>query len=165
MGKFIESMLWCIGYFFISSILVGSFIFGLFNVAIEAVIPEGTAIRYLLQKIIETAVICAILYITLHRSGHKGNITAFSGKTTVKYMLIPVIISVILFQILFLAQEISFRINLPSASQSRPEIFLSLLPQFVLQSAVYIIIMIFGYKKGYKKFDGERTEMLSVKMD
>ncbi|MCL2159200.1 MAG: hypothetical protein FWH48_07325 [Oscillospiraceae bacterium] len=167
MGKFIESTLWCIGYFFLSSILIGSFVFGLLNIGIEAAFSEET-IKNLVQTIIETIVIGVILYIFMRINGHKGNITAFSGKVTVKDMLIPIIISVLLFQTLSLLNDIDIRVNLPSEyylfSANKQDALASLLPQFILQSAAYALFMIFGYNAGYKKYDKERTEMMSKKM-
>jgi hypothetical protein len=167
MGKFIESTLWCIAYFFVSAILIGSFVFGLLNIGIEAAVSGGI-IRKILQIIVETTVISVLLYIAMRISGHKGNITAFSGKITVKDMLIPIIISVMLFQTLVLLNDISFRMNLPPEhhlfSNNKQEVFLSLFPQFIFQSAVYLTSMIYGYSKGYKKYEKERTEMLSNKM-
>jgi len=169
MGRFVESTLWCIAYFLILVIFLGSFIYGLLNNLIESATSEGT-IRNILQTLVQTVVCCLLLYIIMFRSGHKGNITAFTGKTTLKDMIIPITISVLLFQILLLLNRIDFIMTLPQEhylyiDRNKQEVFISLLPRFLLQSILYLISMILGYRNGYKKFDKERLEMLSNKME
>ena len=168
MAKFVALTFRGIMYFLLSWI-AGSFIRDLLNPFIEAV-SQGAATRYLMRVIIETVVVCVFLYIIMRRGTHRGSIVMITEKKPVplKEALMPIIISVLLAQILPLVQEIDFRINLEPefylyAAGSR-EAFMSLLPQFVLQSAVYAIFMAWGYAQGYKKFSKDRMEMLSKKM-
>lgn len=164
MRKFIEPTLRCMGYFFLSW-FVGKFIYSIINIALENAVSEG-AIRTLLNLSVKTIVICLFLYTIMHRGGHKGNITMFK---TAKEVFMPVIITVLLFQVLQMNTDIRFRESFPQGhylfiSENRQEIFVSLLPQFVIQTILYAVSMIFGYNKGYIKSKKERIEMLSDKM-
>ena len=167
MGKFVVLTFRGVMYFLLSWI-AGSFIRDLLSPFIEAV-SVGAA-RYLVRVIIETVMACVFLYIIMRRGTHRGSIVIITEKKPMplKEALMPIIISVLLAQILPLVQEIDFRINLEPefylyAAGSR-EAFISLLPQFALQSAVYAISMAWGYAQGYKKFSKDRMAMLSKKM-
>lgn len=167
MGKFIESTLRCVTYFFLSW-LAGKFIYSIINIALETATSEGT-VRILLNLSVKTLVICLFLYIIMHRSGYNGNITMFSGKKPVKEIFIPIIIAVLLFQTLQINTDIDFRGSFPPGyylfiSENRREIFVSLLPQFIIQTILYAASMILGYNKGYIKSEKEKIKMTSDKM-
>lgn len=156
MGKFIESTLKCMLYFFLAW-LAGTVIIGVLNIIIENVISAGTARRFI-QVILETAAMCVLLYIAMHRRGHKGDISTFAGKRSVKEIIIPSIIAVFVLQLIPLFTEMQAILSLPpehylsAAGQSNKEIFISLLPRFIPQSILYTAIMILGYHIGYKKY-------------
>jgi len=167
MGKFIESTLRCMIYFFLSW-LAGKFVSDVFTIVIESTTPPGT-IRSLLRIASVMLFVCIFLYIIMHRTGHKGNITKFTEKKPLKEVLISIIIAVLLVQVIPLLQEIQFIINLPPehylyVSQDKNEVFVSLLPRFILQSIVYIILMSVAYNSGYKKLEKDRNKMMLNKM-
>ena len=156
MKEYFKSTIFCI-VCFISSYLVGSFIWALtIQLVIGIAMLPGIS-RELLLSLSLTVFVCLFLYITMRTNGHKSN-TSYEKKS-LKKLLIPIIISVPLLQIIIVI------IGLQEFSQSEysylEEPIRILL--FIFSTIIYTLITIFGFYKGYKKREKERTELTSIK--
>ena len=99
--------------------------------------------------------VCLFLYITMRTNGHKSNTS--HEKKSMKKLLIPVIVSVPLLQ------AISVMTGLQGFAQSEysysDESIRILL--FVFSTIMYTFAMAFGFCRGYRKREKERTELIS----
>jgi O-antigen/teichoic acid export membrane protein len=115
-------------------------------------------IRDLLSMFSLIIVVSIFLYISMYRTGYRGNVTY--EKRTMKKLLIPLIISVALLVIIITAMNI-FNYN-PNETDNE-------LVDVLISAYINIIplpfVMFFGIIKGYKKREKERQELMSKKQD
>jgi len=113
---------------------------------------------------------CIILYIAMRRVGYKRN-TTYEGKP-VKELLIPLIISILIFRIVDLAMDfylsggiavrlinITVDINNLTSEELRENYYLYFILSAVLQSILFGVFMILGFYKGYIKREKDRHEI------
>ena len=155
-------------------------------VAPTAVVFMNTSsakIRDVSSELIRTAISFVVIYIAMRRNGYGSN-KAYEKKS-IKELLIPIIISVILLMILniatnfFFANTCGFTFTLVAfftnadfnmwGSGSLEYIFENyyfiLLLSAILQSITYAFFMFLGFVHGYKKREKARKEITSNKND
>jgi len=152
--EYLKSTLLCM-VCFVSSFLVGGFAWAF---TVQLVVGIGMApgtTREVLLSLSLTIFVCLFLYITMRTNGHKSNTS--HEKKSMKKLLIPVIVSVPLLQ------AISVMTGLQGFAQSEysysDESIRILL--FVFSTIMYTFAMAFGFCRGYRKREKERTELIS----
>lgn len=155
MKNFIKSTLVCM-VCFISSWLVGSFIWAFTaQLVIFIAMPPGIT-REILASLSLTIFVCLFLYITMYRNGYKSNIS-YEKKSIIK-LLIPIIISVPLLQ------TISVITGLQGFSQSEYSYLVesARILLFIFATIMYALFMAFGFCMGYKKREKDRQKMMNT---
>lgn len=177
MKEYIKSALLCMVCIF-ASIALASVI----AVAPMTVIFMNTSsakIRDVSSELIRTAISYIVIYITMRRNGYTYN-KAYEKKS-IKELLIPIIISIILLMIIniatnfFLSNTCGFTFTLAAfltdfnmwGSGSLEYLFENyyfLLPlSAILQSITYAFFMVLGFMHGYKKREKDREKITSNK--
>ena len=125
------------------------------QLVINIAMSPGT-IRNLINKLSLIIVVSIFLYITMSKTGYKRNV--IYEQKTIKNLLIPIIISIILFVIIVTANNI-FVYNHKKTDFDLVDglisTYINLIP--------YPFIMFLGIIRGYKKREKERQKLMSKK--
>ena len=141
----------------VASYFIGALIHFPIQLVLFTAMSPGT-IRNLLIMLSLAIVVSILLYITMSRTGYKENV--IYEKKTMKKLLIPITISIILFGLIITAVNI-FTYDSNTADNELVDVLISAYINFI----PYPFVMFFGIIKGYKKREKERQELISKKQD
>ena len=184
MKEYFNSILRYTAYLFAAigiTMLIGGGLIIVLIFIFNGLVEEGnwaSNLTTVISRLFHAILPIAVLYIAMHRIGYKRNTTYEENPNFVKELLIPIIISSLIFIIVDISMKFSLsqstfnissillRIFADVRTLTQEDIFedyysLLLLSTF-LQSILQVFFMILGFYNGYKKRKKDRQEIISI---